>query len=66
MVLGTGLVITVVLDLLLIPAHGALGAAAASTAAYLATDALLIVLLLRLSRRARARHTAVPLDGVLS
>lgn len=63
-VLGIGLVITVVLDLLLIPAHGALGAAAASTAAYLATDALLIVLLLRLSGRTRARHGAVPVAEV--
>lgn len=61
-VLGIGLVITVVLDLLLIPAFGALGAAAASTTAYLATDALLIALLLRLSGRTRARHStgAVP------
>lgn len=65
-VLGIGLVITVVLDLLLIPSHGALGAAAASTAAYLVTDALLIVFLLRLSRRTRARHNAVPVGGVLS
>lgn len=67
-VLGIGLVITVVLDLLLIPAHGALGAAAASTAAYLCTDALLIVLLLRLSRRTRTRHTtgAAPVAEVPS
>lgn len=56
-VLGIGLVITVVLDLLLIPSFGALGAAAASTAAYLCTDALLIALLLRLSGRTRARHS---------
>ena len=67
-VLGIGLVITVVLDLLLIPAHGALGAAIASTAAYLATDTLLIVLLLRLSGPTRARHgrTAVPMTEVSS
>ena len=67
-VLGIGLVITVVLDLLLIPAHGALGAAIASTAAYLATDALLIGLLLRLSGRATPRHgrTAVPASEVSS
>jgi O-antigen/teichoic acid export membrane protein len=67
-VLGIGLAITVVLDLLLIPAHGALGAAIASTAAYLATDALLIGLLLRLSGRARSRHsrTAVPVTEVSS
>jgi O-antigen/teichoic acid export membrane protein len=65
-VLGIGLVVTVVLDLLLIPTHGALGAAAASTAAYLATDALLIILLLRLSRRSRARHSTVTVVGVSS
>ena len=67
-VLGIGLVITVVLDLLLIPAHGALGAAIASTAAYLATDALLIGLLLRLSGRVTRRHgrTAVPASEVSS
>ncbi|GAA1601639.1 hypothetical protein GCM10009804_67760 [Kribbella hippodromi] len=58
-VLGIGLVITVVLDVTLIPSHGALGAAFASTAAYLSTDALLIVLLLRLSSSAPRHRTAV-------
>jgi O-antigen/teichoic acid export membrane protein len=62
-VLGIGLVVTVVLDLLLIPAHGALGAAIASTAAYLSTDALLTVLLLRLSGRARPRHSRTPVPA---
>ena len=57
LVLGVGLVITVVLDLSLIPQYGALGAAVASTTAYLATDALLIGLLVRLSAPA-ARHRA--------
>jgi O-antigen/teichoic acid export membrane protein len=67
-VLGLGLVVTVVLDLLLIPRFGALGAAVASTAAYLATDGLLIVLLVRLSSRARPRHssTAVPVTEASS
>lgn len=67
-VLGLGLVVTVVLDLLLIPQFGALGAAVASTAAYLATDGLLIVLLVRLSSRARPRHnsTAVPVTEASS
>ncbi|GAA0946958.1 hypothetical protein GCM10009554_43340 [Kribbella koreensis] len=67
-VLGIGLVITVVLDLLLIPAHGAMGAAIASTAAYLSTDALLIGLLLRLSAPSNARHSrsAVPITEVTS
>ncbi|GAA1137587.1 hypothetical protein GCM10009630_40730 [Kribbella jejuensis] len=54
---GAGLVVTVVLDVTLIPRHGAMGAAIASTAAYLTTDALLIGLLLRLSAPA-ARHRA--------
>jgi O-antigen/teichoic acid export membrane protein len=58
-VLGIGLVITVVLDLVLIPHFGALGAAAASTTAYLATDALLIILLLRLSSRARRSDSSI-------
>lgn len=53
LVLGVGLVVTVVLDLVLIPAHGALGAAWASTVAYLITDSLLIVTLVRLSGAAR-------------
>lgn len=46
---AVGLVVTVVLDLLLIPRFGALGAAAASCAAYLTSDGLLILLLLRLT-----------------
>jgi O-antigen/teichoic acid export membrane protein len=54
---GAGLVVTVVLDVTLIPRHGAMGAAIASTAAYLTTDALLIGLLLRPSTPA-ARHRA--------
>jgi O-antigen/teichoic acid export membrane protein len=58
LVLGVGLVITVALDLLLIPHFGALGAAIASTTAYLATDALLIGLLLRLSKPSSSRHRA--------
>ena len=41
-ILGAGLVVTVVLDVILIPAHGALGAAWASAAAYLMTDSMLI------------------------
>lgn len=64
-VLGAGLVITVVLDLLLIPRFGALGAAVASTAAYLSTDALLVYLLLRLTRlpRQRGNRTPVPAEA---
>lgn len=61
-VLGAGLVITVALDVTLIPRYGALGAAVASTAAYLSTDALLIGLLLRLSAAA-PRHRATVVVG---
>jgi O-antigen/teichoic acid export membrane protein len=47
---GGGLVVTVVLDILLIPRFGAVGAAWASTAAYLTTTALLVLSLQRLAR----------------
>ena len=47
---GVGLVVTVVLDLLLIPAYGAMGAAVASTVTYLLTDGALLVLLARVGR----------------
>jgi Polysaccharide biosynthesis C-terminal domain len=50
-ILGVGLVITVALDLLLIPRHGALGAAVASAVAYLTTDVVLIVAMRRDPRR---------------
>jgi O-antigen/teichoic acid export membrane protein len=49
--MGLGVLVTVVLDLALIPRLGALGAAAASSAAYLTTTCLLVFLALRLSRR---------------
>jgi O-antigen/teichoic acid export membrane protein len=65
-VLGAGLVITVVLDLLLIPRFGALGAAVASTAAYLSTDALLVYLLLRLTRLPRQRGNRSPVPAEAS
>jgi O-antigen/teichoic acid export membrane protein len=42
LILGVGLAITVVLDLLLIPTYGALGAAVASAVAYLTTDLVLL------------------------
>ena len=48
--LGLGVVLTVVLDLLLIPRFGVMGAAVASTTTYLLTDAALILLLLRVSK----------------
>jgi O-antigen/teichoic acid export membrane protein len=40
--MGVGVVLTVTLDLLLIPRHGVLGAAAASSAAYVATTTVLV------------------------
>lgn len=46
---AVGLVVTVALDLLLIPRFGATGAAVASSAAYLTSDGLLVLLLLRLT-----------------
>ena len=58
---GLGLVVTVVLDLLLIPAYGAMGAAVASTVTYLLTDGALLVLLARVGRaeiREADSHTA--------
>ena len=51
--MGCGVAVTVVLDLWLIPRFGAMGAAVASTVAYLTSDVLLIVLLLRVSAHHR-------------
>jgi O-antigen/teichoic acid export membrane protein len=62
-ILGAGLLVTVVLDVLLIPPYGALGAAWASTVAYLVADAMLVGMLLRLTRdraTARAATTEAP------
>lgn len=49
--MGAGVVVTVALDLALIPGHGALGAAVASSLAYLISTALLTVLTYRLAAR---------------
>ncbi len=54
LLLGLGLVVTVVLDLLLIPRHEAIGASIASTSAYLLSDGALVLLLLWSTRTARA------------
>src|SRR5215213_679078 len=43
LVTGGGLIVTIVLDLLLIPRYGATGAAWASTAAYLSTACMLVI-----------------------
>lgn len=53
LILGVGLAITIVLDLLLIPTYGALGAAVASAVAYLTTD---LVLLGAMQRGIRTRE----------
>jgi O-antigen/teichoic acid export membrane protein len=58
--LGLGLVVTVILDVLLIPSYGATGAAVASTTTYLLADGALVLLLLRLSDHRRRRQPAVP------
>lgn len=50
--MGVGVVATIGLDLALIPRHGALGAAIASSVAYLVTTSLLTVLARRSSARA--------------
>jgi O-antigen/teichoic acid export membrane protein len=60
-VLGLGLGVTVVLDLLLIPRHGAMGAAVASAVAYLVSDGVLVLVLLRMNRAVnRAAADAPP------
>jgi O-antigen/teichoic acid export membrane protein len=51
LILGGGFIVTLVLDLLLIPRHGSLGAAWASAAAYLVTDVLLVRSWRRIVRR---------------
>ena len=50
LLLGAGLVVTLVLDVVLIPSHAAVGAAWASALAYLLTDILLVVVMLRMTR----------------
>lgn len=50
LLLGAGLVVTLVLDVVLIPAHAAVGAAWASAVAYLLTDVLLVLVMWRLTR----------------
>lgn len=64
--LSVGLVATLVLDFALIPAFGATGAAVASCVAYLLGDGLLVLLLLRSSRRdlAGAEPTRAPETAV--
>jgi O-antigen/teichoic acid export membrane protein len=58
--MGTGVVVTVVLDILLIPRHGAVGAAVASSAAYLVTTGLLTTISRNLARQTVLPGAAVP------
>jgi len=60
--MGIGVLITVALDFLLIPRHGALGAAIASSAAYLATTTLLTAFTRRISARALRADEVLPLE----
>ncbi|MGB3828344.1 MAG: polysaccharide biosynthesis C-terminal domain-containing protein [Ornithinimicrobium sp.] len=57
LIVGVGLVITLTLDALLIPVYGVMGAAWASTLAYLVTDLCLIFVIWRPLRHA-ARHAS--------
>jgi O-antigen/teichoic acid export membrane protein len=61
---GAGLVVTVVLDVLLIPRFGAVGAAWASTAAYLSTTGLLIAWFLTVIRSRRRSEATGALEPV--
>ncbi len=54
--MAAGLVVTVALDLLLIPSHGALGAAAASAAAYLTTSLVLVTAAARAARSVESTY----------
>jgi len=58
--MAAGVAVTVVLDVLLIPRHGAAGAAVASSAAYLTTTSVLVVLAYRMLRRPHLAGAAVP------
>lgn len=58
--MAVGVAVTVVLDVLLIPRHGALGAAVASSVAYLVTTAMLVRLAYRTARPSgQERHAQV-------
>ena len=64
--LGLGLVATVALDLALIPLYGALGAAVASSVAYLLGDAALVFFALRRSAEPDRRPAPAAAEGVVS
>jgi O-antigen/teichoic acid export membrane protein len=58
--MATGVVVTVLLDILLIPKHGAVGAAVASSAAYLVTTALLTTISRNVTHPTVVPRTTVP------
>jgi O-antigen/teichoic acid export membrane protein len=62
--MAAGLVVTVVLDVLLIPSHGAVGAAVASGAAYLTTTAVLFTLTHRFVRTDAVVPPVGPADPI--
>ena len=61
--MGAGLVVTVVLDLLLIPRFQAVGAAVASSSAYIATTAVLLLVFWILTRRRQELPVREPVLG---
>jgi len=63
--MGVGLVVTLALDIALIPPFGAVGAAVASAVAYMSTTAVLIWFFWRV-RRTERRATFVPSEGAMS
>lgn len=64
--MGAGVVLTVAFDLVLIPGHGAVGAAIASSIAYLASAGLLSALTWSLSQRVIDETTESLSDGATS
>jgi O-antigen/teichoic acid export membrane protein len=63
--MGAGVVVTIILDVLLIPRHGAAGAAVASSVAYLVTTGLLVTLSRKLTRQAPIAGAPLP-EGAAS
>jgi O-antigen/teichoic acid export membrane protein len=61
--MGAGLVVTVVLDLLLIPRFQEVGAAVASSSAYIATTAVLLLVFWILTRHRQELPVREPVLG---
>jgi len=60
---GVGVVVTVTLDVALIPAHHAMGAAIASAAAYISVTLCLLIAFSLVERKQRRAHAALPTMG---